>query len=1153
MSRSLTLLLLFVSLPAVTLALSIEDTWEYTTANPGPGWEQPDFKPASPWKKGQGGFGKKGTPGGRIHTDWLTSDIWLRGPHIVKEEAEIDKLALDICHDEDVEVYINGVLACKRTGYIAKYQRFPIDAAARNTLKVGANVIAVHCHQTSGGQFIDVGLVTPMQYVRKEDWQASMLALRQANRNVDAQGLYETVARDCPEQTDWFLQDAQGDVGKWNNNNTSTELEQALITRVCAELGDDGEPFLAKMQQLGDVAAMDRRWLDLYVDACEKRRATRLAPMLARWKQFIFTRHFNLGGSHYAYTEGLSDARSEKHFVPGTALCQLTFDGIYGTVTPLLEDKGGVIRDPDFSFDGQRCLFAWKKDKTLDDYHLYEMTLADRKVRQLTYGLGVADYEGIYLPNGDLLFSSTRGENSVPCFVTEVSNLWTCDGDGQFMRRLGFDQVHTNFPQVLEDGRVIYTRWEYSDRGQIYLQSLFQMNPDGTAQTEFYGNNSFFPTTIMHARGIPGTPKVVATLFGHHTPQAGKLAIIDPTRGRQENTGVQLIAPVRETEAVRIDTYGQRGELFQYPYPVTETDFIVAYNPLGWERDRKGARFGIYLMKADGRRELLTADPDISCNQAIPFASREKPPVRPSTVDYTKDWGVFTVQDIYHGPGLEGVERGTVRKLRIVALEYRAAPVGVNRSTGPGGSAHIFCPVAIGRGSWDVKKILGDARVYEDGSASFRVPARMPVYFLALDKNDRMVQIMRSWATLQPNETFSCTGCHENKNEAPVANIAETTEALKAGVQELTPFYGEPKGFSYIQEIQPIWDRHCITCHYDRSKTFKLPNDAVVQGAQPSVINSEKKAFSLLGTQSTETNDGRSSKVKWSDSYLWLTKAYHIDEGKTGYLTGVPENEIVNWVSAQSSPHMLKPYAAGSNRSRLIAMLEKGHGKANLSKEEMDKVAAWIDLLVPYCGDYKEARAWSEREYDKYDYYLNKRRYQERHERSRIEALIQARSGQRVNPYRNVALNYNASHDDAANFPYASSNSECRNEKAFYALNAIDGNIRNPGHGPAFPSWGPDKSTDLWWRVDFGHEVEIDKLALTIRADFPHDAYWHSGTIEFSDGSTHDIQIEKTLACQEFRFPARRVTWARITNLKQPEPLGWCAFTEVEFWGRDAE
>ena len=185
------------------------------------------------------------------------------------------------------------------------------------------------------------------------------------------------------------------------------------------------------------------------------------------------------------------------------------------------------------------------------------------------------------LPNGHIVFNSTRCVQTVDCWWTEVSNLYTCDGEGRYLRRLGFDQVHSNYPTVTPDGRVLYTRWEYNDRGQIFPQGLFQMNPDGTGQTAYYGNNTWFPTTILHARAIPGTQKVVAVFSGHHTIQKGWLGILDPSRGRQENQGAQLIAPVRETAAVRVDAYGQSGDQFQYPYPLSETEFIVAFRPAG--------------------------------------------------------------------------------------------------------------------------------------------------------------------------------------------------------------------------------------------------------------------------------------------------------------------------------------------------------------------------------------------------------------------------------------------------------------------------------------------------------------------------------------------------------------------------------------------
>jgi hypothetical protein len=211
---------------------------------------------------------------------------------------------------------------------------------------------------------------------------------------------------------------------------------------------------------------------------------------------------------------------------------------------------------------------------------------------------------------------------------------------------------------------------------------------------------------------------------------------------------------------------------------------------------------------------------------------------------------------------------------------------------------------------------------------------------------------MRSWSTLQPGEVFSCVGCHESKDVTP--SRGTVTMATKAGVQKLTPFYGPARGFSFPKEIQPILDRHCIKCH-DGTKT-------------------DNKAFSLLGRENIDTN----AKRKWSDSYLALTK-----KGKP--------NELVNWLNVQSIPPMLKPYSVGAIKSKLIKMLENKHNDVKLSKEELEKIACWIDLLVPYCGDYMEANTWNEKEIKKYRYFMSKRKEMEALDKKSIEQLIEAR------------------------------------------------------------------------------------------------------------------------------------------------------------------
>ncbi len=783
-----------------------------------------------------------------------------------------------------------------------------------------------------------------------ESWITDLLNASQATQRAPANAAqaWEDLEKKHPVPCDWMQQDFQPQASEWLLRPEVATV-RSMTDRVRRDLraAAASEWPSAPPPETTDVRPLFRHYLKL----CEFRRSLRLQVLRSKGLQIIFTKHYNLGGSHYAYTEGQSDAQAERHFYPGSSLCLLRPEEGEFQVETLLDDPGGVIRDPDVSYDGKRVLFAWKKSDLNDDYHLYEMDLATRQVRALTQGLGVADYEGIYLPDGDLLFNSTRCVQTVDCWWTEVSNLYRCDRDGRHVRRITFDQVHDNFPTVTEDGRILYTRWEYNDRSQIYPQPELQMMPDGTGQTEFYGGNSWFPTSILHARGIPGTQKVIAIASGHHSRQAGKLILLDPAKGRQENEGAQLIAPVRETKADRIDAYGQAGELFQYPYPLNATEYLAAYHPVGWQNRRDWSfwpRFGLYLMTIDGARELLVSDSTRSCNQPIPIQARPAPFRRPSMVDDRQTEGTVYVQDVYAGLAMRGVRRGTIKKLRIVALDFRAAGIGSNNNGGPGGSALVSTPVAIGNGAWDPKIILGDATVHADGSVFAVIPARKPVYFQLLDDKGRMVQTMRSWTSLQPGENASCIGCHENKNSAaPV--LSRPTLALQAGREILKPFYGPPRGFSFAAEIQPILEAKCVSCHDGRGNVpYDLNARAVLDPG---------------------------AKRRWSQAYLALTHATPERRKASEPINwrGNPDHPLLNWISAASVPSPIPPSSAGANRSRLFEMLDQGHQGVTLSEEQFRKLAAWVDLGVPFCRDYLEANAWSAGELATYQHYAEKR------------------------------------------------------------------------------------------------------------------------------------------------------------------------------------
>jgi len=788
--------------------------------------------------------------------------------------------------------------------------------------------------------------------------------------------------RTFPVEWDWLRQTG-GPIDK------AAGIGRAQVEAVVADLAKQAAPLRAELDGLlqQSVAAGDRRWIMLHARACEERRARRLAVLLDRAPAIAFIKRKTLRPSFFAYTEGQSDAQSERHFLPGATLCRLRFAGTRGVVEALLDDPRGVLRDPAVSWDGKRLAFAWKKSLNDDDYHLYELSLTSMGVRQITAGKGVADYEPAYLPNDELIFASTRCVQTVDCWWTEASNLYACDPSGKRLRRLGFDQVHTVYPQVLDDGRVIYTRWDYNDRGQVFPQPLFQMNADGSGQAGFYANSSWFPTTIAHARGIPGSGQVLAILCGHHTPQTGKLAVIDPARGREENQGVQLVSPQRETKAERIDTYGQQGELFCYPFPLDATQWLVSYAPDGWsggDHKSSDASFGLYWMDLAGHRELLASDPALPCLQAVVLAPRPRPAQHASQIDWSRQSATCYVSDIYQGPGLTGVPRGAIRKLRVVALDFRVAGIGENYNNGPAGGALVSTPIAIGNGAWDVKRVLGEATVQDDGSAYFEVPARIPVYFQALDSHGRALQTMRSWNTLQPGEVASCVGCHEDRNSSPQAEVHGAAIALRGAPQKLTPFYGPPRGFSFPREIQPILDRHCIRCHSDREPLLAmaagtglppldLPAAARTQGPQ--------RSFSLLG----ETTADATAKRAWSDAYLVLTRA--VRDGRHGPkdpFRGQPNSRVVNWLGVQSPPTPLPPNSGGAIKSELLTLLEKGHAEVRLSREELEKLACWIDLLVPYCGDYAEANLWSAQELKKFRRFEAKRQQMDELDRAAV-------------------------------------------------------------------------------------------------------------------------------------------------------------------------
>lgn len=768
---------------------------------------------------------------------------------------------------------------------------------------------------------------------------------------------------------DWLYQDLGSlDVKNVFVSKDSNAAEKRLMATVLKEVKPLGaDPAIREIEttftSLSDAGkpGSDPAWRDLYLQACGLRRNARLARAFKdQPRTFIYAKHFVFGDAQamFALTDHLTDAvfrETGRDHRMGAQLCKMRVheDGAVSTEI-LLDCPNGIVRDPSLSYDGKTLAFSMR---TADqdhggDFHLYVMDLEKKEPRQITFGDGVADMEPEWLPNGELVFTSTRCNISAPCWWSSVCNLYTCDAEGRFIRRLGVDHGHTVFPHVTNDGRVTYTRWEYSDRTAGYLHSLFVMNADGTGQIEYYGNNSWFPAAILHARAVPNSTKMIAVSGAHHIDQRGKLMMIDRTVGTEAGVGIKLLAPEKDypfREGYGTSgnvVYDTDGDQWQYPYALDEDNYVVCYSPEGGPIrglkgiDAKGAvgspAFGIYWQHHQGARELLIYDPTVSSGQQIPLAARPNAFNRVSQVDEHKKTGLFYVQDVYFGPGLNGVERGTIKKLRVVALDYRAKGT-VALGLHPWGG-HQTSPCSINNGSYDVKHVLGELDVEDDGSCFFECPSRVPVYFQLLDARGRMVQNMRSWTMVLPGETFGCIGCHEDKSSTASGRKYTADTVRKAPqqlrpldtpgeepVQEMDRFLTEsqkramaylgsnapqgmdvPKGFSYTRAIQPIWDAHCIQCHAGKKNPEKADVPLSLLGDCRAITNGEiydrakwRLARRPYGSKTTQGNPGR----LFSESYLALTDF--------GYNAKIPEESGYGGESAASADDVYLSYFGG--------------------------------------------------------------------------------------------------------------------------------------------------------------------------------------------------------------------------------------------------
>lgn len=477
----------------------------------------------------------------------------------------------------------------------------------------------------------------------------------------------------------------------------------------------------------------------------------------------------------YANFGYYAEGESRKTYGPGGKLCRLDLNT--GAVTALIEEKEGAVRDPVVDYDGKKILFSYRKGAS-PYYHLYEIDVDGGNLRQLTDG-EFDDIEPCYLPDGSICFVSSRCKRWVNCWLTKVAVLHRCDGDGKNIRAISANIEQDNTPWPLPDGRILFMRWEYVDRSQMDYHHLWTINPDGTNQMVYFGNQH--PgVAMLDARPIPGSDKVVAIFSPGHGKRehAGAVAVVDVKNGPDDSNRVRYLT---------------KGTDYRDPWPFSEDRILAAAGRRLVLLDREGKGREIFrLGPADEAAGMEVHEPR-------PIMRRPRETVIPDRVDLSRPTGVLLLSDVYQGRNMAGVGPGTIKKLLV--LETLPKPINFT-----GG----MDPLTYG-GSFTLERVLGTIPVEPDGSAAMELPAGRALFFVALDGNDMAVKRMQSFVSLQPGETTGCVGCHEQRTQTTLRQ--GTLAAVGHKPRPVEPIADCPDVFDFPRDVQPILDRLCVDCH----------------------------------------------------------------------------------------------------------------------------------------------------------------------------------------------------------------------------------------------------------------------------------------------------------------------------------------------------
>ena len=530
-----------------------------------------------------------------------------------------------------------------------------------------------------------------------------------------------------------------------------------------------------------------------------------------------------------------------------------------------------------------------------DAFHIFEINTDGTGLRQLTKG-PYNDIHPFYLPDGRIGFVSTRSECYTMCQPGAGCALHVMAPDGADVRRIHFGTLADHSPHLLDNGSILFTRWEYQDKDLTYLQGLWTVNPDGTRVQLFYGNTILEPAVIWQARPIPQTSKVLCTLAPHHGNPVGAVGIIDRSRGLENPAAITNLTPEIDYNPKRnARGPGDRQYAWAYrdPHPIRQDLFVVSHG------DEGAKRYRLYLMDDQGRKKLLYGDSVLSCFNPLPLVPRKTPHAINPIARSDDSYGAFFVADIYRG--MIGVKRGQVKAIRVMQVPPKTCNMRGQR-------AYDMDPL-MSRGTYYAKHCLGTVSVDADGSAYFKAPAGVELYFQAIDADGKELCRMGSITQVMPGETQGCIGCHESRFSSP-ANGTAYGKLLSAGPADITPPPWGAGAIDFVRHVQPVFDRYCADCH---------------SGAKPDA------GIDLSG-----------------DKTRYFNMAYDT----------LTERGLINyyWLLNKALVRAFRPLESGARVSKLTELIENEHADVKMDDQSRRRIYTWIEANAPYYGTYDHTR-----------------------------------------------------------------------------------------------------------------------------------------------------------------------------------------------------